>query len=189
MMNVIVEKTKIDKKCAKKLYYFFGNNLPNSLLSNIGHSLFFEFCKYLEKRSETKYYLLFKRNIISCLIFTRNGYEVINFLRRNIFKISIKLLFNMNLFNKYLLINSFFASLYNLNEKFFKNEIIIIATDKNFRNRGSASLLVKKVFRKYKILNVKSEIDSKKFYKRNNFKLVWEKKLGFKKYFFFKKYV
>ena len=72
---------------------------------------------------------------------------------------------------------------------FFKNEIVIIATEKNYRSRGSASLLIQNVFKKYRMLNVKSELVSKKFYIKNNFKVVFKKKLGLKTYFFLKKII
>lgn len=186
-MNVLIEKFKIDKKYSNLLYHFFKKNLPTSLLSNIGNSLFFKFCKYLEKKSKTRYYLLCNKNITSCLIFTQKGYEVINFFRKNSFNILFKLLFSFNLYNKYLIINSFFASFYKLNNELFKNEIVIIATDKNCRRKGYASLLIQNVLKKYRMLNVKSELVSKKFYIKNNFKIVFEKKLGLKKYFFLKK--
>ena len=188
-MNVLIEKFKIDKKYSNLLYHFFKKNLPTSLVSNIGNVLFFKFCKYLEKKSETRYYLLSNKKIISCLIFTKKGHEVINFFRRNSFNILAKLLFSINLYNKYLIINSFFASFYKLNEKFFKNEIVIIATEKKCRSRGSASFLIQYVFKKYRMLNVKSELVSKKFYIKNNFKVVVKKKLGLKTYFFLKKII
>ena len=88
-----------------------------------------------------------------------------------------------------MIINSFFASFYKLNEKFFKNEIVIIATEKKCRSRGSASFLIQYVFKKYRMLNVKSELVSKKFYIKNNFKVVVKKKLGLKTYFFLKKII
>ena len=39
------------------------------------------------------------------------------------------------------------------------------------------------------MLNVKSELVSKKFYIKNNFKVVVKKKLGLKTYFFLKKII
>lgn len=184
-MHVFIRK-KINRKYSNLLYYFFKANLPKSLLSNIEKNLFFKFCKHLEENSKTKYYYIKKKKILSCLIFTKNGCEVINFLRKNSFNILISLLFNLNFYKKYLILNSFFGFFYNPNKFLFENEIVIIATNQDYRSKGFGSLLIQKSLKDHKFLNVKSEFSSKKFYLKNKFRVVLQKKIGLKNYFFLK---
>ena len=146
-MHVFIRK-KINRKYSTLLYNFFKTNLPESLLANIGKKLFLKFCKHLEENSETKYYFIGKKKILSCLIFTKNGYEAISFLRKNSFNIFINLLFNLNFRKKYLILNSFFGFFYNLNKFLFENEIVIIATSQDHRSKGFGTLLIQKLLKK-----------------------------------------
>lgn len=162
----------------------------NSLICSIPKNILIKYLNNVEKNGRV--IVCQKKEIIGLLIFETNPIRSINFLKKNLIDIIFGLLFKKNLRSKIILLKYFIDYIF-FKKINLKNQIILLAVKKNFRNIGIGKKLINFLLKKkYQSICVTSDFNNYRahnFYQKNNFFFYENINLGLRKIKVFKRFI
>ena len=162
----------------------------NSLICSIPKNILIKYLNNVEKKGRV--IVCQKKEIIGLLIFETNPIRSIKFLKKNLIDIIFGLLIKKNLRSKIILIKYFIDYIF-FKKINLKNQIILLAVKKNFRNIGIGKKLINFLLKKkYQSICVTSDFNNYRahnFYQKNNFFFYENINLGLRKIKVFKRLI
>lgn len=171
MLNIKILK---HYKIETKLFQEFKKIKPDSLICSFSKILFEKYFNYLKKNKGIIIIAYKSKQIVGILIFERSSKITLDFLEKNKFEILLNLFLSKYLSDKkilfFLVINYFF---FKKKIKFFKNNILLIAVNKNYRRKKIGKRMItflrKKIKQSIFVMTDRSNNLAKSFYKQNKF--------------------